>query len=236
MGPVSRAFWWFYGLFYDAIWDSVVSDRLADAIASRLTRGGEVLDFGCGSGLIAGRLVRHGHRIVAVDPSATLLRKARSRQVAAEYLLSSRVPAARRFESAIVVNVLHLVTRPAPLLDRLLAATDGVVVAVWPEDEVSVGDLLRWEREGGESRSRVIRAALLRVLVGVPGLLLGIRRTPAEALSSAADAVAARHSRELAIAKIPGTGCVMTAFLPASGDAGRRETQARLDAPVRGAR
>jgi SAM-dependent methyltransferase len=200
-------------VFYDFIWDSVVSERISETVASLLPAGSDVLDFGCGSGLVARRLSSRDHGVVAVDSSSSMLRRAFARGAAREYLLSASVPTDRRFESAIVVNVLHLVSEPSSVLDDLLSATEGVVIAVWPEDDVSIGDLLRWERAGGASRGSVIRAAVLRVLVGAPGLVLGIRRTSERVLRDAVDAAAARHSRRIHVSGIPGTGCVLTALI-----------------------
>lgn len=177
---------------------------------SRLPHRCDVLDFGCGSGLIAHRLRQQDHSVIAVDPSETMLNRARARGVAVEYLVASSVPPGRRFESAVVVNVLHVLREYEPMLDNLIRATDEVVVLVWPEDGVTLVDLMRWELDGGMGLGRVIRGAILRVMVGIPGVVLNIRRNSNRALRVAVDAVAIRYSREVEVTVISGTGCIMT--------------------------
>ncbi len=115
---MSRMFWSFYSAFYDTIWDSAVPERIADAIASHLPEGAEVLDFGCGTGLVSRLLLARRHGVVAVDSSTAMLRRARSGDRATEFFLADIPPPDRRFVSAVAVNVLHLADSPEEVLQR----------------------------------------------------------------------------------------------------------------------
>ena len=226
LGWVSlRFFWSYYAAFYDRIWDSAVTERIAGAVGDRLQRDDTVLDFGCGTGLISGRLAARGHRVVAVDPSRAMLGRARSGHRAAEFVLADRPQKGRRFGAVIAVNVLHLAASPERVLESLFAVTDGLVIAVWPEDDVSLGDLARWERDGGKSAGWVLRAAACRILVGIPGVLFRVRTVLEADLRRASAEVGAKASRVVEFTPIPGTGCVMATFtsvnaeLPGGSDA-----------------
>lgn len=209
---MSRVFWSFYGVFYDAIWNSVIPQRIADAVASRLPEGADALDFGCGTGLVSRRLLARGHRVMAVDPSTAMLRRARSGRRATEFFHSDAPPPGRRFSSAVAVNVLHLVDSPERVLHSLFAVADGPVFAVWPEDEVSLIDLAEWEREGGRSLAWIFRAASCRILVGIPGVLLRVRTVAEVKLHRLSVDAAAKASKSVEFVSVPGTGCVMAIF------------------------
>jgi SAM-dependent methyltransferase len=69
-----------------------------------LTRGGLVLEIGCGSGLLTRHLVRAGHRVIATDASAAML------DVARDYL-GAEAPELRR---------LALPVDPLPVVDAIV--------------------------------------------------------------------------------------------------------------------
>lgn len=212
MTRVSRAFWAYYGAFYDAIWDSAVTDRIADAVNSSLPDRTVVLDFGCGTGLISKRLVERNHQVVAVDPSRSMLSRAQAGSTATEFYLAERPPPDRQFGAAIAINVLHLADSPAQILTSLFAATNGQVIAVWPEDDVNLLDLAGWEREGGRSLAWVLRALVFRVLVGIPGVLFRVRTAAESSLRQVSVEVGAMESASIDFRSIPGSGCVMAIF------------------------
>lgn len=209
---MSFVFWWFYGFFYDTIWDSEIPKRIADAVELHLPADAEVLDFGCGTGLISRELLARGHRVMAVDSSAAMLQRARSVRRASEFALGASPPPGRRFPSTITVNVLHLVDSPASVLGNLLAVTDGPVIAVWPRDAVSLRDLAGWERKGGKSFAWTLRSAACRILVGMPGLVLRVRTVAEMKLHRLVTEASEAASRSLEFRSIPDTGCVMAIF------------------------
>jgi SAM-dependent methyltransferase len=84
-GGVERPF---YGRYAEA-YDRLIADPVGpwvEAVHSRLSGPGELLDAGCGTGRQAAALVAHGHRVDLADGSAALLAQA-----------AVRCPAGRRF-------------------------------------------------------------------------------------------------------------------------------------------
>lgn len=102
------------------------------------TRGGRVLDVGCGDGLLLGRLSTAADEVVGIDPDPRAVERARQRlgrattaRVVRAGLLDDDVPALGRFDTVTCVATLHhLPLRPA--LERLgtLVAPGGQLVVV----------------------------------------------------------------------------------------------------------
>lgn len=207
-----RRFWAFYAFLYDAVWNSLVAHRVSDALIHSLGSPQVVLDFGCGTGLISSALSTRGHRVTAVDPSTSMVVRAIKRAAADEYHVSTSIPDHSKFDSAIVVNVLQISNNPREILCHVLDRTRGCVIAVWPEDGVRLIDLARWEWQGVSSILRTIRAAVFRVAVGIPGILIGARRQSDPELRAIAIALAQGHERDIEFHCISRTGCVAAVF------------------------
>ena len=78
-----------FGVWYDEkqgdtgdLWHRTLIDPGLFARIGPLSPGTRVLDLGCGNGYIARRLARAGARVVGVDRSAELIRRARAREEA----------------------------------------------------------------------------------------------------------------------------------------------------------
>ncbi len=107
-------------------------DRIAlftGAVDRGVERGGQVLDFGCGSGDIAAALARDGYRVVGVDPAPGMIAEAVRRYndrpgdgpefvVGDEDLLAEW---SHRFDAVVCSSVLEYVDDDAHLLSRLAA-------------------------------------------------------------------------------------------------------------------
>jgi len=81
---------------------------LLAALSSRGVRGGLLVELGCGSGILAARLLRAGHRVIGVDVSPSMLRLARRAAPGARFVCAS----------------LHDVALPA--CDAVLAIGEGL--------------------------------------------------------------------------------------------------------------
>ncbi|MCU1534560.1 MAG: hypothetical protein JWR53_1041 [Glaciihabitans sp.] len=203
------AFWAAYALVYDRIWDAPVTARIAAAVVEAIGDARSVLDLGAGTGLIAHAVTASGRTVVAVDPSGAMLRRAIGRDAAHRYIASTRPARDLRTDAAILVNVLHASRAPSDVLSVAVAATSGRIIVVWPHDDVRLRDLARWDREGGASRRAVAASLLLRIAVGLPGSLLGIRRTTDAALRELVTHAAEARGHPAEYVDIPSTGCVL---------------------------
>lgn len=174
-------FWSVYAMVYDAVWDSPLTAAIADEAARWVDDSGVVVDLGCGTGLLSGRL--GGHRI-GVDSSGAMLRRAMSagrvdRAVLGDVTHSSLPDSAAT--GVIVGNVLHLHADPRAVLDeaRRLCAPGGVVFLCWPLPGLDTVRLHALDRTHGRSRGSALRAHVLRGMIGVLGSLMpGIRPHP----------------------------------------------------------
>lgn len=200
-------FWSFYAAFYDAIWDSPVVDRISAAVGTALEPMSSVLDMGCGTGLVARHLRSMGTRVIAVDASSSMIDLCRRREAADVYLVGAQPPVEYHWDSAVLANVLHVCEDASALLASVVRRTPGRIVVIWPLDMVGLTDLARWERSGQFRRLATLRSAALRVLVGVPGSILGVRRHSADYVRRVVLDAAAASGRGLHISEIPETGC-----------------------------
>lgn len=89
-----------------------------------LDRGGQVLELGCGSGLLTRHLVDAGHRVVATDASPAMLDLARAHAPGAEAFHRLTLPDDPVPPADAVVSVGHVLSYlpDEPALDRALVA------------------------------------------------------------------------------------------------------------------
>lgn len=106
--------------------------------------GRDVLDIGCGDGLLAAELAASGARVVGVDPDPAVLRAARERADTAQHrigFLSGRIEAlpfdAARFDLVTAVTVLCFVRDEA-------AAWRETARVLRPGGRLVIGELGRW--------------------------------------------------------------------------------------------
>lgn len=86
---------------------------------------GLTLEMGCGEGRVARRLREHGHRVVAVDASPTLVRHACTADGDSTYLEADATAlpfAAETFEIAVAYNVLQAMTREGDMASAVREA------------------------------------------------------------------------------------------------------------------
>jgi SAM-dependent methyltransferase len=190
---MASGFWALYARVYDTIWDAPLTREVADAVAGVLPTGVDVVDVGCGTGLISGMLTARGHRVTGVDVSVPMLTRAREQgRLAVTVVADAAAIDLPAGDAVVAVNVLHVHPDPDAVLAEIveLLRPGGVAVLVWPTDRVSIGRLFRVERRLGRSRGSSVRAAILRGLVAVPGLVARVPHHADGALAAAVDASA----------------------------------------------
>ena len=124
--------------FWDAHsrgWDEMRSEpstlmqisEVVGALRSHLPAAGEVLDLGCGAGHHAVALAEAGLRVTALDYSAAMLGRARTRALERsvvvdfrEFDLNQDLPfAAEMFDGALCVSVLQVLDDPSRFLEQV---------------------------------------------------------------------------------------------------------------------
>jgi SAM-dependent methyltransferase len=95
-----------------------------EEIARSLPEGSRVLDAGCGAGVGTAILSVAGHLVTGVDRDAAAADLAReiAKRATVDAANVEDLPAGRRFDAAVLVDVLGHVERPADALARLAAA------------------------------------------------------------------------------------------------------------------
>lgn len=185
-GGALALFWRAYAGVYDLIWDSVLTERINGRLVARgvlPVPPGRAVDLGCGTGLAARHLAALGYEVVGVDLSAAMLLRAERRgRLARERCLcadaaNTGLPGAT-FDVALASNVLHLHPDPGRVLDEAarLVRPGGAVVLAWPAEGLSLTGMLIDDLGSGRGLARSVLAAILRLVVGVPGALAGARR------------------------------------------------------------
>jgi SAM-dependent methyltransferase len=108
------------------------------AFITELCPGGQVLDVGCGTGALAGRLTAAGFDVTGVDPSQGMLRvmAGSAPTVRGVRATGTRLPFAEaRFDLAITVAALHHVADPADvratLVEMVRVLRPGGRIVVW---------------------------------------------------------------------------------------------------------
>jgi 2-polyprenyl-3-methyl-5-hydroxy-6-metoxy-1,4-benzoquinol methylase len=135
------------------------------AIAAR--HGGDVLDVGCGDGLLAARLAPVSHSVTGIDPDAAAVERARRRLADNPGVTVEHVdflefdPGDRRFDLiTFVASLHHMPLQPALLQARRLLRPGGAVAVVGLSANRTVRDIAwsamclpvvtvasRWHRE-----------------------------------------------------------------------------------------
>ncbi|OFE16142.1 hypothetical protein BA895_19835 [Humibacillus sp. DSM 29435] len=141
---------------------------------------GPVLEVGCGTGLVTRQLVEGGRVVISLDADPVMIRHmARHGVRGVTQADAAQLPLAdASFPNVVLANVLHVVEDPsAVLLEAMRVASPlGRVVVTWPVDRLHPQALSRTERRLGRSRAGAARANLLRIITGVPGAALRVRR------------------------------------------------------------
>ncbi|MDR2930502.1 MAG: methyltransferase domain-containing protein [Propionibacteriaceae bacterium] len=192
-------FWSAYAAVYDLIWDSPLTSEVGRVVSDCLPEPGTAVDLGCGTGLGSWPLVVRGWSVMGVDTSAAMLGRAVS---SGRITTGVRADAARTglashcAEAVIVANLLHLHHRPDLVLDETqrLVRPGGTVVVVWPAESASSSGVLRADLWTSRPIGRSLIAAVLRILIGIPGAVLGARRWSSEAVTQAVENWAHRCS------------------------------------------
>lgn len=171
-GPVLRAFWALYAQVYDTIWDSPMTRLLAQAVLASAATTRDVVDLGCGTGLVARELTSAGKAVVGVDSSSAMLHRARQRGRVSAALLSDAVSTPLAGGSAgtvLLCNVLHLQQLPeACLVEAVRVAGPGAaIVLTWPVDGLTHAQARRADFGSGRGLLATVRADVLRRAVAV---------------------------------------------------------------------
>jgi SAM-dependent methyltransferase len=143
---------------------------------------GRVLDVGCGTGALAGRLAQRGYDVVGVDPSAGMLEIMRARHPAAEAVVASGTALPfedDRFDLVLTVAALHHVAEPEAVrqtLDEMTRVSrPGGRILVWdhnPRNPYWSSLMRRVPQDIGEER-----------LIGEAEVVHGLRTAGAEILA-----------------------------------------------------
>ncbi len=152
------------------------------AFLSALCPGGSVLDVGCGTGALAGRLSAAGYRVVGVDPSEGMLEVMRRRSPELETVRApgSALPfPSGEFDLVVSVAAMHHIAAPDEIR-RTLAEMVRVChprgrVVIWdhnPRNPYWSNLMARVPQDTGEER-----------LIGAPELVAGLGAAGAQVLS-----------------------------------------------------
>lgn len=154
------------------------SDTLAVLSSALLkARARQVIDLGCGEGVIAQALTEAGFQVTGVDPAAEAIERARRRVPGARFLctgaeaLPDDLPP---FDAAFFVNALHHVPEPA-MATALLGAVaavrpGGIVVVIEPLAQGSFFRAMRPVED--ETRIRAKAARTIETLLSRGQILL----------------------------------------------------------------
>ena len=181
----SKALWSLYARVYDEIWDSPLTDLIAFT-AFDVSAGPDVVDLGCGTGLVSQVFVRHGCTVTGVDTSARMLHRAQSRCRISTAVLATVTNTPLPSQSAdtvLLINVLHLLSDPAAALGEALRIVKpgGRIVLAWPLDDVTTDSIRQVDRLTGRGTVQSTVAHHLRQAIGIVGWTLRIaRRRPGD--------------------------------------------------------
>lgn len=172
---------------YDRIWDSPLTERVADALLERSRATGAVVDLGCGTGLVSRRFLSAGRPVIGVDGSQAMLKRAtrRGRITSAHLAPVERTGLPSDSAPTVVLsNVLHLHPEPTAVLDeaRRIAGPEGRIVISWPNELATHEFLISADLRSGRSLLSTVVAHVLRTGVARFAVALQARTTPSEAL------------------------------------------------------
>lgn len=132
---------------YDQVFSPHVSEhylkKRTDLIRGLLSRSGAVLDVGCGTGALAGRIQHAGYDVVGVDASSGMLVEALERGVGAVYAAySSALPFGDgAFDLALSVATMHHLETPervaATISEMGRVVRSGGYVLIWDHNPLN---------------------------------------------------------------------------------------------------
>ena len=124
--PLARA--------YDAFRTGYAAELFDVLFEAGLVAGAQVLDAGCGTGLVAAELVRRGCRVSGIDISEPMLDRARARVPQASFQVARAealpFPAAA-FDAATSAQAFHWFDQPCALAELARVVRPGGLVAIW---------------------------------------------------------------------------------------------------------
>lgn len=121
------------GEYFDRYWrsmDTSISDARSLEKASIVERlldpdGGEILDAGCGRGLVAAFLTARGRKVDCVDASAVAVSAAREAGVEARVMDLERDEPAGTYSAALCLDILQHSADPLSMLKRITRSVAG---------------------------------------------------------------------------------------------------------------
>lgn len=179
MAAADHAFWSAYAGVYDAIWDGPFTRSVIDRVIRELPEVGEIVDLGCGTGLVGRAAIRAGLPVTGVDVVPAMLRRALrrgrlSRAVEADAAETGLEPG--RAAAVTIVNLLHVHPDPVAVLAEAvrIAAPAAPIVIVSPDAGVTHERLNAADRALGRSLPGIVAADALRRGIGVLGTVRGL--------------------------------------------------------------
>lgn len=173
-------FWRVYASWYDALWDTELTGTVARRVLEEVPGDLRVVEVGAGTGLITRELAGARTVLCACEPNphmrAHLLAKGlKVGSVTSESIEDLSLPSGDY--CVVVVNVLHLVADAPGCLERLraIAGPGGCVIAVSPTPQASVLGVARAQGLAGASMTRCLRFCTAHLLLGMLGMLAGLR-------------------------------------------------------------
>jgi ubiquinone/menaquinone biosynthesis C-methylase UbiE len=140
----SAKFWDKFASRYDRYEerDASIYSMILDGIRKHLKKSDHVLDFACGTGLVANEIAGNVHDIVGIDISSKMLEIAKSKQEArkignVKYIQSdifSKDLSAGEFDAVIGSYIIHLLGDPESVIKRInsLLKPGGSFISVTP--------------------------------------------------------------------------------------------------------
>jgi SAM-dependent methyltransferase len=169
-------FWRIYAAVYDRMWDSPLTDALADEIARNTAQVRTVVDLGCGTGLATAKVEG---LVIGIDSSPTMIRRARCRvsdlRLAQAYDTGLEAGSA---DAVVLANVLHLCTHPERVMAeaRRIAGPAGRIIITWPTAEASINAVAQVQRMLGWQAHRVALFIGAGLMTGIMGASIGLTR------------------------------------------------------------
>jgi SAM-dependent methyltransferase len=168
-------------------YDSVFKPHISDHYASRrLTlfeslcpKGGRILDYGCGTGVLAERLTERGFDVLGTEYSAGMLKKAAERGVRGALLKDGQIPFDDgQFDLVYCVAVFHHLETTEKVREAIhemvRVARPGGHVVIWDHNPLNPfwpALMKRWPQDHGDER-----------LVPLEEILDGLQREPISAV------------------------------------------------------
>lgn len=168
-GRRERALWRAYSSVYDTLWDTPLTERLAQRVCEEVPATGPVEDVGAGTGLVTTHLVAAGHEVVAHEPHAGMRRRFMRRlpHVTIDELAVDDLRPDGVSRTVVAVNVVHLAGDANAAVERLRrrAGPGGRVVVATPSPDVSVLRVARAQQRAGGTTLDAIRFVVLHLLL-----------------------------------------------------------------------